>query len=101
MTGEPRSIADEIAKYWLGTRHNNFTPAAFSASASLKRRTFRKRLRTRRTRARLPVSPRYCCTRAALQREATSVQATRRTYSERFETRRLATSRREELSTTT
>src|SRR5271156_4110014 len=101
MTGEPRSIAEEMAKYWLGTRHNNLTPAAFSASASLKPGTLRKRLSTSRKRSRLPVSPRYCCTRAALQSEATSVQATSSTTSDKLATRRLAASRREELSTTT
>ena len=57
MTGVPRSIAPDIAKYWFGIRHNNFAPTAASASASLNPGTFRKRFRTRRTRSRLPVSP--------------------------------------------
>src|ERR1700693_4768356 len=95
----PRSIEEEIAKYWFGTRHNSFTPAAFSASASLKPGTLRKRLSTNRRRSRLPVSPRYCCTRAALHSEATSVQATTNTHSDKFETKRLAASRRDELYT--
>src|SRR5450755_2421564 len=54
MTGVPRSIAPEIAKYWFGIRHRSLAPTAASASASLKPDTLRKRFRTRRTRSGFP-----------------------------------------------
>ena len=101
LYAEAAAIAPETAKYWLGIRHSSFAPTAASASASLKPGTLRKRFNTRRTRSRLPVSPKYCCTRAALHSEATSLQATSRTVSERLAIRRLAASKRDDASTTT
>src|SRR5271169_5432325 len=46
ITGVPRSIAPDIAKYWLGIRHSSFAPTAVSASVSLNPGTLRKRFNT-------------------------------------------------------
>src|SRR5262249_44132010 len=56
ISGIPRSIAVDTAKYWLGIFHSSFTPAAASASASLKPGILRNRLSTSCTRSRPPVS---------------------------------------------
>ena len=67
-----------------GSATSNFAPTAASASASLNPATLRKRFKTSRTRSRPPVSPRYCCTRAALQRKPHPACATSKTVSERL-----------------
>jgi len=94
-------IAVDTAKYWLGIFQSNFTPAAASASDSLKPGILRKRFSTRFTFSRPPDSPRYCWTRAALHKEATSALTTIKTAWDKLQTNRVVASMRVDASTTT